>query len=271
LEENKMQRLKLFGLTAVIIASLLAACGAKQPVNKLEAIKQKGEMVVGTSADYPPFEYVDSAGNIIGFDIELLNEVAKGMGIKVKLVDMPFDSLVAAVQEGKIDLSVSAFNYTEERDKNVDFTEAYYSAKDKFMVIDTFTGTIAAAEDFAKSKIGVGNGTVQEGWVTENLVDKGLMPADNLFHYDRADQAALDVKAGRIDTYMGDNAVIDALIKQLGGLKVAYEAELSSGPMMMIVPEGAKELKAALDEQIKKLNESGFTTELAVKHMGGGE
>lgn len=265
-----MKRFIFLAVLVMLIVSLLAACGGGKPANKLEEIKQKGEMVVGTSPDYPPFEYVDSAGAITGFDIELINEIAKRMGIKVKIVDMPFDSLIAAVQEGKIDLSISAFNYTEERDKNVDFTDAYYYAKDRFLVREDFSENITKAEDFAKYKIGVGTGTTQEGWLQENLVDTGLMPAEALYHYDRAEQAALDVKSGRIDVYMGDNAVVDALAKQLGGMKVAFEAELSSGPVMMVIPDGAKELQAEINKHIKALLEEGFVDRLAVKYIGGG-
>jgi polar amino acid transport system substrate-binding protein len=70
-------------------------------------------VVVGTSADYPPFEFVDEAGITTGFDVELMNEIGKRMGVTVEWTDMPFDSLIAAVQEGKIDMSIAAFNYDE--------------------------------------------------------------------------------------------------------------------------------------------------------------
>ena len=70
--------------------------------DKLPIIKDKGKMVAGLSADYPPFEYVDANGNLAGFDVDLVNEIARRMGVEVEFVDMPFDSLVAAVQEGKI-------------------------------------------------------------------------------------------------------------------------------------------------------------------------
>ncbi len=132
-----MKRILLTLLMVAVLALSLAACGPKQPASHLEAIKAAGVIKVGTSADYPPFEYVDASGNKAGFDIDLMEEIAKRMGVKVEWVDMPFDSLIAAVQEGKIDMSISAFNYTEERDQTVDFTEAYYTSEDSFMVLDS--------------------------------------------------------------------------------------------------------------------------------------
>ena len=158
---------------------------------------------VGTSADYPPFEFVDGSGNKTGFDVDLMTEIAKRMGVKLEWVDMPFDSLIAAVQEGKIDASIAAFNYSEERDQNIDFTEQYYLSEDAFIVGEAFADTIAAPEDAAKYKVGVQTGTTQDSWLTENLVDTGMLSEENLFRYDRADQAALDLKNGRIESVDG--------------------------------------------------------------------
>jgi len=265
-----MKKKWILVVLVVVLVLSLAACAPKA-TDKLSEIKEKGKIVACLSADYPPFEYVDANGQLAGFDVDLVNEIAKRMGVKVEFVDMPFDSLVAAVQEGKIDLSASAFNYSEDRDKMVDFTDPYYTSKDRFLVAESFSTEIKAPEDFAAFKIGAGTGTTQDAWLTENLVDAGLMPSENLFRYDRADQAALDVKAGRIDVYMGDNAVVDALAAQLGGLKVAFEAEVSSGPIMMVIPDGAVELKAALNEQINALLKDGFIDQLAIKHIGGSE
>ena len=124
---------------------------------------------------------------------------------------MPFDSLIAAVQEGKIDASISAFNYSEERDKMIDFSDAYYTSEDAFTVADGFAGTIANPEDVAAYKVGVQTGTTQDSWLTDTLVGKGLLPEENLFRYDRVDQAMLDLKNGRIDVMMSDYVPAQAL------------------------------------------------------------
>ena len=161
---NKTYKLIIVVLFAVL---LVAACGPKEPANQLESIKQAGKIVAGTSADYPPFEYVDESGEMIGFDIDLMKEIGKRMGVEMEIVDMPFDSLIAAVQEGKIDISVAAFNYTEERDKTVDFTDAYYYAEDGFMVTEDFAGEINKPEDAANYSMGVQTGSTADGWATE--------------------------------------------------------------------------------------------------------
>ena len=82
--------MKRIGYLLVLLAMLgmaLSACGEAEPANHLEAIKQEGKLVVGTSADFPPFEYVDEAGNIVGFDIALAEAIGEKMGVEVEITD----------------------------------------------------------------------------------------------------------------------------------------------------------------------------------------
>jgi polar amino acid transport system substrate-binding protein len=263
--------MKRIFLSILLVASFcisLTACATASTTSHLETIKKAGVIKVGTSADYPPFESVDKSGNKVGFDIDLMTETAKRMGVKIEWVDMPFDSLIAAVQDGKIDMAISAFNYSDERAKKITFTDAYYTSEDSFMVTDQFSGQLAKPEDAAKYKLGVQTGTTQDSWITDNLVKKNLMPDSNVSRYDRVDQAALDLKAGRIDMLMSDYTPAQAIAKQQGGLKILYHGILSSGPMNMVVPLNDKDLAKALNDIIKQLQDEGVINDLAVKFIG---
>ena len=262
-----MKRVVFFVSLLVAVSLILSGCGAGKAANHLEAVKQAGVIKVGTSADYPPFESVDESGNKVGFDIELMTEIAKRLGVELEWVDMPFDSLIAAVQEGKIDISISAFNYSEERDQTVDFSEAYFTSEDSFTVADNFTGSIVNPEDVAAYKVGVQTGTTQDSWLTDTLVADGALLEENLFRYDRVDQAMMDLKNGRIDVMMSDYIPAQALATQLGGLKIVYHGVLSSGPMNIVIPEGDTELAQAINEIIKQLQDEGFIEKLAVKYF----
>ncbi|MBN2550235.1 MAG: amino acid ABC transporter substrate-binding protein [Anaerolineales bacterium] len=252
---------------ALVFVLILTACGPQKPANHLEAIKQAKVIKVGTSADYPPFESVDESGNKVGFDIELMTEIAKRMGVTIEWVDMPFDSLIAGVQEGKIDASISAFNYSEERDEKIDFTIAYYTSEDAFAVVDGFTGQIANPEDVAQYKVGAQTGTTQDSWLTDNLITTGKLSDANMFRYDRVDQAMLDLKSGRIEVLMADYVPAQALAKQLGGIKIIWHAVVSSGPMNIVIPNGDAELKAEMDKIIQELQAEGFIDNLAIKWL----
>ena len=254
-------------LLVVVLALVLAAVGCKSTADHLAAIKDAGKVVVGTSADYPPFEFVDEAGTTTGFDVELMNEIAKRMGVTVEWTDMPFDSLIAAVQEGKIDASIAAFNYDEERDKTVDFTDAYYTTEDSFTVQEGFAGDLSDPMNLANYLVGAQSGTVQDGWITDNLVTPGLLPEDKYFRYERVDQAALDLQAGRIEVLMADYVPAQAVVSQFGGMTIVYHGVLSTGPLNIVVPEGDTALKDEINRVLKELQTEGFVEELAFKYF----
>jgi polar amino acid transport system substrate-binding protein len=262
-----MKRIVVFVSLLVALSLVLAGCGASKPANHLAAIKQAGVIKVGTSADYPPFESVDASGNKVGFDIDLMTEIAKRLGVKLEWVDMPFDSLIAAVQEGKIDASISAFNYTEERDQTIDFSDPYYTSEDAFTVAEGFAGSIVNPEDVAAFKVGVQTGTTQADWLTDTLVADGALPEENLFRYDRVDQAMLDLKNGRVDVMMSDYIPAQALVKQIGGLEIVYHGVLSGGPMNIVIPNEDAELQQEINKLIKQLQDEGFVDQLAVKYF----
>jgi polar amino acid transport system substrate-binding protein len=259
--------MKRITIVFLLIATLaLSACNSA-PANHLSAIKQAGVIKVGTSADYPPFESVDKSGTKVGFDIDLMTEIAKQLGVKLEWVDMPFDSLIAGVQQNKIDAAISSINYSDERAKQVTFTDPYYTLEDVFLVADSFKGAIASPDDVAKYKVGVQTGTTQDTWLTDNLVKTKKLAEANLSRYDRADQAAMDLKAGRIDVLMVDSAPADFLIKQTGGLKSAYKALLSSGPVNIALPLNDKDTAKAINDVLKTLQSNGFIPGLVQKYL----
>ena len=262
-----MKRILALVSLLVAVSLVLTACGGGAAANHLDAVKKAGVIKVGTSADYPPFESVDESGNKVGFDVDLMTEIAKRLGVKLEWVDMPFDSLIAAVQEGKIDASISAFNYSEERDKMIDFSEAYYTSEDAFTVAEGFAGSVVKPEDVAAYKVGVQTGTTQDSWLTDTLVKEGKLPEANLFRYDRVDQAMRDLKNGRIEVMMSDYIPAQALVAQLGGLKIVYNGVLSSGPMNIVIPQDDKALQQAINDILKQLQSEGFIDKLALKYF----
>lgn len=254
-------------MLVLVLTLAIGVVGCQSSTDHLAAIKEAGKVVVGTSADYPPFEFVDEAGNTTGFDVELMNEIGKRMGVTVEWTDMPFDSLIAAVQEGKIDMSIAAFNYDEERDKTVDFSDPYYTTEDSFVVLDGFTGDLSDPMNLANFTVGAQSGTVQDGWITDNLVTPGLLPAEKYFTYERVDQAALDLQAGRIEVLMADYVPAQAVVSQYGGMTIVYHGVLSTGPLNIVLPEGDTNLKNEVNRILKELQDDGFVDQLAVKYF----
>jgi polar amino acid transport system substrate-binding protein len=129
-------------------------------------------VTVGTSADFPPFEYIEN-GQFVGFDMDLMREIAKIAGFELKFVDMSFDSLIPALRAGQIDVAAAAMTITEERKKVVDFSMPYWTADQSIIVKADSDLTITVL--FGKYRIGVQTGTTGDLWCTENLVQKGLV------------------------------------------------------------------------------------------------
>ncbi|MFN3979589.1 MAG: ABC transporter substrate-binding protein [Caldilinea sp.] len=251
----------------LLMVALLAfsACTAVQPASqtgaaesgKLAQIKAAGKIVVGTSADYPPYESIDADGNFVGFDMDLIRAIGEKLGVEVEIQDMPFDSLIASVQEGKIDAVIAAMQATAERDEQVDFTIPYRMTRDAFAAAPGSGLVIEKPEDAAGKSIGAQTGTVQEGWIQRNLVEAGLTPADMVFSYERADQAALDVANGRIQLLLMDAEPAMELARQTG-LEILLITELTAeGGKSIAIPDGASDLKAELDRIIQELLDDG--------------
>jgi len=262
----KKQVMLYWVLAAALL--VLSACTAVMPTGssdvaapaesgKLAQIKAAGKMVVGTSADYAPYESIDENGNFVGYDMDLIRAIGEKLGVEVEIQDMPFDSLIAAVQEGKIDAVIAAMQATAERDQQVDFTIPYRMTKDAFVGAGDSAIVLEKPEDAAGYSIGAQTGTVQEGWIQDNLVAAGLTNADQVFSYERADQAGLDVANGRIELLLMDAEPSIALAEE-AGLQILLITELTAeGGKSIAIPEGASDLKAELDRIIQELIDDG--------------
>ena len=249
---------------SLLMFGLLAASGAFAGT-VMETVKKKGTLVVGTSADYPPYESVDAAGNFVGFDMDLMRAVAERMGVKLKIKDMPFDSLIAGLQAGKIHAVIAAMQATPERDKKVDFSTVYHDIKDAFLVKKGSGITINSPFDAAGYRIASQTGTIQAKWVEKNLIKAGKAKEEDLLVYERADTAAMDVSAGRADILF----IISDPAKKLAekaGLEVALiTSETVSGGQSIALPEGATELKKAVDAAIAGMKADGSLQKLIDK------
>lgn len=219
-------------------------------------------IVVGTSADYPPYEYIDDAGQFVGFDMDLVRAIGEKIGKKVKIVDMGFDTLIAGLQEKKIDVVIAAMQASEERKQKVDFSISYHDIKDAILVKADSAIEIASVHDIARYKVASQTGTIQEKWIQDNLVKTGKLPAENYFSYERVDNAAMDIKAGRVDVLhiIADPATS---LAEKNDLKIALiTTETVSAGQSLAVTKGNTELLNAINKAIEALKTDGTLKKL---------
>ncbi|MHC1682375.1 MAG: transporter substrate-binding domain-containing protein [Clostridiaceae bacterium] len=175
MKKKKTSKLLAF-LVATTVAFGLVACGkaSNTTESKLDSIKKAKKIVLGTSADYPPYEFhksVDGKDEIVGFDIEIAKEVAKDLGVELEIKDMQFDGLLSALEAGKIDLIISGMTPTEERKQSVDFSKVYYTAVQNVVVRAEDKDKIKTFADLAGKKLGVQKASIQEKLAKDQLPD----------------------------------------------------------------------------------------------------
>ena len=145
-------------LLALVTLLSLTACAGKEDAasSALDQIKQKGELVVGTSADYPPYEFhteVDGKDTIVGFDMEIAQAIADKLGVSLKIVDMSFDNLLMSLANDEFDLVIAGLSADEERRKTTDFSDPYLvraEDADKYASLDDLKGVKGGAQTGSK-------------------------------------------------------------------------------------------------------------------------
>lgn len=183
---------KRFGLLLAIIVALfmtvvpLGTQHAQAADNSLEKIQKKGVLVMGTSPDYPPYEFqatVNGKSTVVGMDVKIGEKVAKDLGVKLKIKSMSFDSLLVALQTGKVDMIISGMNPTPARRKNVDFTHVYYQGGYDIVINKTDKAKYKNKDSFKGGTLGAQTGTTQYNAIknqTKNTASKGMTSQSDL-------------------------------------------------------------------------------------------
>ncbi len=223
-------------------------------------------IVVGTSADYPPYEFTDAAGEFVGFDMDLIRAIGEKIGKKVKIVDMGFDTLIAGLQNEKIDVVIAAMQASEKRKEKVDFSISYHAIKDAILVKEGSGIEIKSVYDIAKYKVASQTGTIQEKWIQENLIKTGKLAAENYFSYERVDNAAMDIKAGRVDALLIIADPATSLAEKNSLTIALITTETVSAGQSLAVTKGNTQLLTAINKAIEELKADGTLKKLMDKY-----
>ncbi|WP_010298358.1 ABC transporter substrate-binding protein [Candidatus Odyssella thessalonicensis] len=231
-----------------IIGAALLLIGCKK--EETPASSAANKIIVGLSADYPPFEYFKD-GKIVGFDVALMEALAQRIGVDVEFKDMNFDGIIGALQSKRIDASISSITATEERKQAVDFTAPYYAGS--ISLVCTADALIATANELKGQTVGLQTGSIYEMYATQELkpknpelVIKGLPKVPDLIQ---------DLKSKRIvGILMGSTEAKRLLIEQ-PTLKV-IPVDGSETELAIALPKGSP-LKDKLDQALAAMKADG--------------
>ncbi|GAA0316948.1 transporter substrate-binding domain-containing protein [Bacillus carboniphilus] len=253
-----------------LLISLLAACGTAssneegQGSSTSDTPEKKTKLVMGTSADYPPFEFIDTANGseFVGFDIDLATYITEQLGYELEIRDMAFDGLIGALQADRVDFVASSMSATEERKKNVDFSEIYFMSGE--MLVTLKGSGIESAEDLAGKAVGVQLGSIQEDTANELSEEMADLEVKKL---NKVPELIQELKSNRIDAIVLDQSVAEGFLAKSEDLAGILLSEDAAGTAIAF-PKGS-ELTEEFNQVILEMKENGELDKLVEKWIAG--
>ena len=254
-------------IALAVVGAAAGGCGTPAP-GSWGAVRAAKKLVVGTSADYPPFEHLDEKGQVAGFDIDLIRAVGAKLGVAVEVRDISFDSLLAALGEGKVDIVIAYISPNAKRQEKVDFTLPYYESQQAVVVGKSSTFRPARPEDLAGRTVALQTGSVQDDWVREQLLKTGKTTEKKIVRYPLIDQSFDDLAKNKVEAVFADRPVAKAYAKKLG-LTIALVCQVITEKPAIAVRKGSRELRERLDKAVADLKKDGTLDTLVDKYISG--
>jgi polar amino acid transport system substrate-binding protein len=204
------------------------------------AVKSKGTIVVAADATYPPNESIASDGHtVVGMDADLAKALAGALGLKAKVVNATFDSIIPGLASGKYDLGMSSFTDTKEREKTVDFV-TYFTAGTSFYVKAQGGPAINGLADLCGKKVAVEKGTTQAADVAaqSKKCSAAGKPPVNLLVFPDQNGANLAISSNRAQIGMADSPVADYQVQRSNGQFKVVGKPYGTAPYGIAIPKG---------------------------------
>lgn len=259
----------LFLLLLCVIIFTLAACGstAPPPAAPQPATPQPeasgGKLIMATNAAFPPYEFYES-GAIVGIDAEIAGLIAEKLGLTLEIMDIEFDSIIAAVQTGKADMGMAGMTVTEDRLQSINFTTSYATGVQ--VVIVKEGGPIQSIDDLfdvGGFRIGVQTSTTGDLYTTWDLEDEGLGTVER---YNKGADAVMALTTGKVDCVVIDNEPAKSFVAANPGLKI-LDMEYAVEEYAICIAKGNTELLEKVDAALQELIADGSTQAVIDKYI----
>lgn len=256
-----MKKLISILLMSILAMGILTACGTGEEGTETTGDSGKKVLKMATSADYAPFEYIDTekGSDIIGIDIDIAKAITEKLGYEFQVQDMDFGGLISALQNGQADFVMSAMSATEGRKENVDFSDVYYTSK--HVIVSKKGSGIETSEDLADKKVGVQMGSIQEEKGKELAEEVGF----NLENRNRIPELIQEIVAGRLDAAIIEDTVASGYLEENKDIE-GFTIEDADGGYAIAFPKGS-ELKEEFNTELQKMLDSGEIETIIKKYF----
>ena len=237
-------------LALVIVIGCFAACGG----DKEEA---KTTLVMATNAEFPPYEYYEG-DKVVGIDAEVAGLIAEKLGLELVIEDVAFDSIIPGVQAGKYDMGMAGMTVTEDRLKDVNFSDSYATGVQ--VVIVKEGGSIASLDDIAGKKIGVQTSTTGDIYASDEFGE------ENVTKYENGALAVEALKNDKVDCVIIDNQPAKSYVAANEGLAI-LETEYAVEDYAICFAKENTELQEQVNTTLKELIADGSVQKVIDKYI----
>ncbi|MGD9903658.1 MAG: basic amino acid ABC transporter substrate-binding protein [Vicinamibacterales bacterium] len=212
---------------------------------------QTRPLVVGSSATYPPFAYETPSRQIVGFDVDVIQAIARKAGLTLRIVNTPFTGVFASLDNGDLDLVISGVTITDRRRQSYDFTAPYLEARQLIAV--PAGSPVRALQDLSGRKVGVVTGSTADDVASRTF---GKTSA-NIRRFDTTPLIIAELVAGGVDAAIGDNGVIAYRVQEHTGLKTVDDPSFPKEYFGIVVRKGNTALRDRLNGALKAIVADG--------------
>ena len=256
---------KVLLIFTLIISVLLTGCGS----GTKDSSDNKETIVVGTNAEFAPFEYINDNGEVDGFDIALIKAIGDEMGFNVTISNMEFKSITASIKNGSIDCGIAGMTITEERLEAVDFSDSYYIASQSIIVPKD--SNIATLDDLNGKKIATQEGTTGDLMATFSEDNEYITDSNTVNkRFKKGSDAVLELKNNGVDAVLIDTSPAkNYLNKNKDTLKLIEDVGNNTEEYGIAVSKGNTELLEKINEGLRKVKDNGTYDELVDEYING--
>ena len=251
----------LSAVAALALSACTSSTGSTPAATKGGvALIKAGTITTCTQLPYRPFEFTDK-GKIVGFDVDIVDEIAKDLGVKQEIVDTPFEGIQTGedLSTGKCDIAAAGMTITDVRKTVLNFSAPYFDATQALLVKSG--SPIASLKDLAGKKVGVQAGTTGEIYATANAKNASLVQFEDVALLETA------VQTGQVDAAINDNGVLFDFAGTNKDVKVA--TEFATGEQYgMGVKTGNKDLLKAVDATLARIKADKTYDKIYTKWFG---